>query len=250
MAIKTYKKGSREMLAPNFQAREFDCNCSRCTTTLVDEKLPVILQQIRDHFGKPVRISGPYRCPEHNAEVPNASKNSRHTKGMAADIQVDGIAPAEVAKFAESIGVLGIGLYDTNKDGHFVHVDTRDYKSFWFGHAQEKRTTFGAAPAYTKKQFVRDIQAACGAAVDGIPGQETLSKTVTIGANYNKRHDCVKPVQKWLAALGYDEVGEADGVTGPKFGSALEHFQRDNGCTPTGIAEELGKTWQKLLGMM
>lgn len=249
MAIKSYPKGSREMLAPNFMAKEFDCSCSRCKVTLVDEKLPPILQQIRDHFGKPVRIVGPYRCPEHNAEVPNAAKNSRHMKGMAADIKVDGIAPAEVAKFAESVGVLGIGLYDTDKDGHFVHIDTRDYKSFWFGHAQERRTTFGGAPAYTHKQFIQDVQAACGAAVDGIAGPETLKKTVTIGANFNRSHAVVKPVQARLYALGYEEVGTVDGVAGPKFTSALAHFQQDNDCTPTGIAEEWGKTWQKLLGL-
>ena len=249
MAIKSYPKGSREKLAPNFLAKEFDCSCSRCTTTLVDEALPPILQKIRDHFGAPVRIVGPYRCPEHNAETPNAAKNSRHTKGMAADIKVDGAAPAEVAKFAESIGVLGIGLYDTDKDGHFVHIDTRDYKSFWFGHAQEKRTTFGGAPAYTQEQFVRDIQAAIGAAVDGEAGPETLDKTVTVGSKYNNRHACVGPLQKRLAALGYEEVGTADGVAGAKFASALAHFQQDNGCTATGIAEAWGKTWQKLLGM-
>jgi len=142
MAIKTYPKGSTEKLAPNFYAYEFDCACSRCTETKVDEELPKILQKIWDYFGKPVRITGPYRCPAHNAEIPNAAKGSLHMKGMAADIQVDGIQPAEVAEFAESMGVLGIGLYDD-----FVHVDTRTYKSFWYGHAQEKRTTFGGAAA-------------------------------------------------------------------------------------------------------
>lgn len=142
MAIKIYKKGSTEKLAPNFYAYEFDCACSRCTQTPVDEALPRILQKIRDRFGKPVRITGPYRCPAHNGEIPNAAKGSLHTKGMAADIQVDGTEPAEVAKFAESIGVLGIGLYED-----FVHVDTRTYKSFWFGHGQEPRTTFGGAAA-------------------------------------------------------------------------------------------------------
>ena len=242
MAIKIYKKGSTEKLAPNFYAYEFDCACSRCTQTPVDEALPRILQQIRDRFGKPVRITGLYRCPAHNGEIPNAAKGSLHTKGMAADIQVDGTEPAEVAKFAESIGVLGIGLYDD-----FVHVDTRTYKSFWFGHGQEPRTTFGGTPSYTRVRFVRDVQAACGAAVDGIPGPETLSKTVTIGAGYHNRHSCIKPVQQRLAALGYGEVGEADGIAGAKFTAAMAHFQQDNGCTPTGIAEAWGQTWQKLL---
>ena len=244
MAIKTYPKGSRGKLSKNFSAYEFDCECGRCTETKVDEKLVEYLQQIRDITGKKVHITGPFRCPAHNAEVPNASKTSKHMLGMAADIKVEDTPPAEVAKIAESIGVLGIGLYDT-----FVHIDTRTKKSFWYSHKQEKRTTFGGAPKYTREQFVRDVQAAIGAAVDGKPGAETISKTVTVSAKINRSHAVVEPVQKRLLALGYEEVGEADDIAGAKFTSALAHFQQDNGCTITGMAEEWGKTWHKLLGM-
>lgn len=102
---------------------------------------------------------------------------------------------------------------------------------------------------YPLEEFVRDIQKSCGAAVDGIAGAETLSRTVTLSQHINATHPAVKPVQEKLWALGYQEVGEADGEAGPKFTSALAHFQKDNGCTPSGIAEEWGKTWQKLLGM-
>ena len=67
-----------------------------------------------------------------------------HTKGdyiaiIAPEDEADLLAEAgngwvEIAKYAESIGVLGIGLYETDKDGHFVHIDTRTKKSFWYGH--------------------------------------------------------------------------------------------------------------------
>jgi flagellar capping protein FliD len=40
------------------------------------------------------------------------------------------------------MGIKGIGLYETSKDGFFVHVDTRTSKSFWYGQAQASRTTF------------------------------------------------------------------------------------------------------------
>ena len=157
MAIKTYKKGVAVQLSKNFKSTEFDChgkNC--CSETLIDEELVKYLQQIRDHFNKPVNISGPYRCAKHNAEIPNASKTSRHMKGTAADIYINGVDPEEIAKVAESLGILGIGLYDTDKDGHFVHIDTRDYKSFWFGHAQEKRTTFGGAKPVIKIEIPKE----------------------------------------------------------------------------------------------
>ncbi len=149
MAIKTYTKGTATQLSKNFKSTEFDChgkNC--CLTTLVDEDLINILQDIRDHFGKPVNVSSAYRCETHNANVGGAT-GSRHKKGQAADIYINGIAPTEIAKYAESKGVLGIGLYETDKDGHFVHIDTRTKKSFWYGQAQEKRTTFGGTVTQT-----------------------------------------------------------------------------------------------------
>ena len=250
MAIKTYKKGADTKLSTNFRACEFDCQGSGCCSeTPIDEKLVQYLQKIRDHFGKPVVITA-YRCPVHNAKVANAATRSYHTFGQAADFHIDGVKPAEIAKYAESIGVLGIGLYDTDKDGHFVHIDTRTTKSFWFGHAQERRSTFGGAPVeegYTLEQFIRDVQKACGASVDGIAGPETLSKTVTISASKNRTHAVVKAVQKRLSTLGYTQVGTADGVAGAKFTTAIKAFQRDNGCVADGEVTAKNKTWKKLL---
>lgn len=251
MAIIVYKKTDRTKLSTNFRASEFACKGKGCCSTVkIDEKLVEYLQKIRDHFGKAITITSGYRCATHNKNVGGAS-GSRHATGQAADIQMKGIAPAEVAKYAESIGILGIGLYETAKDGYFVHVDTRTTKSFWYGQAQAKRTTFGGAvtSTYTHKEFVKDVQKAIGEAVDGLAGAETLSKTPTISDQFNRTHAVVKPVQKWLKALGYDEVGEADGVAGTKFKIALAKFQAENGCTETGLAEAEGRTWRKMLKM-
>ena len=243
MSIKTCKKGSTEKLSANFRVSEFACHGSGCCDTiLIDEKLVEYLQKIRDHFGAAVTITSGYRCEKHNKAVGGVT-SSLHRKGMAADVVVKGIAPAEVAKFAESIGVLGIGLYETNKDGYFVHIDTREKKGFWYGQGQAYRSTFGGA--YTKEQFVRDVQAACGAGVDGIAGPETIGKTVDISTQKNARHAAVEAVQKRLKALGYTEVGEPDGIAGPKFTSALAHFQQD--CFVTGKLTAGDMTWQRLL---
>ena len=247
MAIKTYKKGDSQKLATNFRAREFDyLGTGCCSTTPIDEKLVGYLQRIRTHFGKPVYVTA-YRCKTHNAKVANAAPNSYHCYGQAADFHIDGVAPAEIAKYAESIGIKGIGLYDT-----FVHIDTRTRKSFWYSHAQERRTTFGGAPkqdGYTQEQFVRDVQKACGASVDGIAGPETLGKTVTLSRYKNRSHAAVKAVQKRLFALGYTEVGEADGIAGAKFEQAVKAFQKDNGCWVDGEITAKNQTWRKLLGM-
>ena len=140
MATKTYAKTDKTQLTTHFNITEFHCKGTSCgcKETLHDPALSAYLQRIRDHFGKPLYITSGYRCPKHNAGTANASTTSRHTKGQAADFTISGVKPAEIAKFAESIGILGIGLYD-----NFVHIDTREKKSFWFGHGQAYRETFG-----------------------------------------------------------------------------------------------------------
>lgn len=246
MAIKTYKKGDATKLSANFRAREFDCKGSGCCSeNKVDEKLVEYLQKIRDHFGKPVDITSGYRCAEHNAKVGGVS-SSLHTKGQAADFVIDGVDPYDIAKYAESIGVKGIGHYDD-----FVHIDTRANKSFWYSHSQEYRRTFGGAPKeeYTLFDFVWDVQNACGAIVDGIAGRETIGKTVTVSAKKNRTHPVVMAIQKRLIALGYTQVGKADGIAGAKFTRAVKQFQADNGCWVDGEVTACNKTWRKLLEM-
>ena len=144
-----FKKGDSAQISKNFQYKEFDCHGSGCcSTTIIDEKLVEYVQRIRDHFGTPVTITSPYRCEVHNRRVGGATK-SYHMQGKAADIVVQGVSSREVAKYAESIGILGIGLYETSADGYFTHIDTRTTKSFWYGQNEQPRTTFGGTPTTT-----------------------------------------------------------------------------------------------------
>lgn len=137
-----YTKGKEVQLSKNFESTEFDCHGSGCCKeTKIDPNLVILLQDIRDHFGKPITVTSAYRCPTHNSKVSKA-KNSYHTKGQAADFVVSGVKPREVAQYAEKKGIKGIGLYETDSDGHFVHIDTRTTKAFWYGQAEAKRTTF------------------------------------------------------------------------------------------------------------
>ena len=137
-----YTKGRAVKLSTNFKSTEFDCkgkNC--CSETLIDAKLVNYLQNIRNHFGRAVNISSGYRCEANNKKV-SESTTSQHVNGAAADIYINGVAPIEIAKYAEKIGVLGIGLYDSDKDGHFVHIDIRTKKAFWYGKAEQPRNSF------------------------------------------------------------------------------------------------------------
>lgn len=230
MAIKNYKRGDSTKLSANFRASEFLCKGTGCCTHgQIDDKLVQILQKIRDHFGKPVHISSAYRCSAWNKRVGGVS-NSYHCYGQAADIKVEGTAPAEVAKYAESIGVLGIGLYETNADGHFVHVDTRPTKSFWYGQKGERRTTFGGASKNTTTTTKGDYTMEMRKLKIGCKGED------------------VRALQILLMGRGYScGNGGADGVFGNDTHSAVCKYQRAKDLEVDGIAGEM--TMRSLMGV-
>lgn len=111
-------------------------------------------------------------------------------------------------------------------------------------------TNISTNSTYTKTQFIKDIQSAIGAKVDGIAGSETLSKTVTVSKTKNNRHAVVKPIQKYLNSLSYF-CGTEDGIAGTKFDSALKSYQKKivGMKTPDGEATKSGNTWKSLLGL-
>jgi len=57
-----------------------------------------VLQPVRDHFGKGVKVNSGYRSPESNAAV-KGSKTSDHCFGRAADIEIPGVANADLAQW-------------------------------------------------------------------------------------------------------------------------------------------------------
>ena len=58
----------------------------------------MVLQPVRDHFGKSVTVNSGYRSPESNAAV-GGSKTSDHCKGQACDLEIDGIPNPELAQW-------------------------------------------------------------------------------------------------------------------------------------------------------
>ena len=65
------------------------------------------LQALRDALGRSVIINSSYRNPAHNIAV-GGSPNSYHLRGMAADIRVPGMNPAELTEAAGQAGFRGI----------------------------------------------------------------------------------------------------------------------------------------------
>ena len=224
MGVKTYQENDKVQLSEHFNSYEFRCGLGRpcaCTTILSDDNLVEFLEQIRQHFGQPITITSAYRCENYNRSIGGAA-GSRHSKGQAADIVVKGVSPREVAKYAESIGVLGIGLYETASDGYFTHIDTRDYKSFWYGQSQAKRTTFGGSKPITTVPT---------------PSKPVVQENPTQLA-FGAMGEATKQLQEDLNSLGFD-CGDADGIFGTKTKEQVIEFQRKYGLEDDGVAGPL-----------
>ncbi len=112
--------------------------------------------------------------------------------------------------------------------------------------AESKKQPSDASNDYTLTQFIKDVQKATGAKIDGIAGSETLSKTVTVSASKNSRHAVVRPLQKRLNALGFN-CGIVDGAAGRKFTAAVLAYQKAKGCVQDGEITARHRTWQHLL---
>jgi zinc D-Ala-D-Ala carboxypeptidase len=57
-----------------------------------------VLQPVRDHFGKGVKVNSGFRNQDVNQKV-GGSRNSDHIRGQAADIEIPGVPNAELAEW-------------------------------------------------------------------------------------------------------------------------------------------------------
>ena len=103
-------------LSKNFILSEFACKDGSKEIT-IDYELIEKLQQFRDALGKPISVTSGYRTVTYNKKKGGIS-TSHHLTGKAADIKISRMTPLAVAKAADKIGFLGIGIYPT-----FTHVD-------------------------------------------------------------------------------------------------------------------------------
>ena len=107
-------------ITPHFKPYEFACS-DGSDPIFVSPRLVEVLEAIRTHFGAAVTVTSGYRTVSYNKTVSGSG---------AADIKVKGVAPADVADYAETLlpGTGGIGRYST-----FTHIDVRPDKARWRG---------------------------------------------------------------------------------------------------------------------
>lgn len=113
-------------LSKNFSRYEFACNC-HCGFDTVDTELLPVVQGVRNHFNKATFVTSGCRCLKYNKLVGGA-KHSKHMWGQAADLQVSGASPKEVADYLDKTypDKFGIGRYR-----NFTHVDVRKTRTRW-----------------------------------------------------------------------------------------------------------------------
>lgn len=122
------EKDGNKKLSENFKVKEF-ASTDGADPIFIAPQLIMVLQRIRTHFNSAVTINSAYRTYARNKAV-NGAKYSQHLYGIAADIVVSGIAPKDVADYAEALmpNTGGIGRYST-----FTHIDVRREKARWNG---------------------------------------------------------------------------------------------------------------------
>ena len=97
-------EGRPEWLSEHFKLAEFE-RSDVARQLQIDNRVPAelipslrtlcreVLEPLRQHVGKPIRINSGYRCPALNgSEQVQGQTNSQHLKGEAADIHLDSVA--------------------------------------------------------------------------------------------------------------------------------------------------------------
>ena len=86
---------------------------------MMDEKLLSMLDNLREAYGYPIKLTSTYRSPDHPIEA-KKSKPGEHAYGAAVDIAcVGGEATFKLVKAAIEVGFTRVGI---SRKNNFVHV--------------------------------------------------------------------------------------------------------------------------------
>jgi uncharacterized protein YcbK (DUF882 family) len=110
-------------LSQNFSQSEFNCKCGGKHNSPMDLNFIMMLQKLRNFYGKPIKITSGFRCEEWNAKIGGVD-GSLHTLGLAADIKcTNSIDRAEIVKYALEVGFKTIIVAK-----NYIHLDNGHYK--------------------------------------------------------------------------------------------------------------------------
>lgn len=115
----------------HFNVSEFTCKCG-CGFNIIDQRVINMAETIRQALGVPVRVNSGCRCEKHNAKV-GGVKNSKHTKGFAADLScsLGAVKMFDTVKKLQAEGKLPDLDYCIRYKS-FIHIDCGGKrKSLW-----------------------------------------------------------------------------------------------------------------------
>ena len=85
----------------------------------MDKALLIMLDNLREVYGYPIKLTSTYRSPEHPIEA-RKTKPGEHAHGAAVDIAcIGGEATFKLVKAAIEVGFTRIGI---SRKNNFVHV--------------------------------------------------------------------------------------------------------------------------------
>lgn len=210
-------------------------------------------------LGRNLTISSGHRSEAHNKKVGGA-KQSMHTSGQAADIDMSGMNEQERADLVRTLkaqGVTRFGTYDNHKD--MLHVDmSKANGDSWFMHNKSNQNMKGA-PAWFQAvanepvaQGGSNVVAGAGSSAQGtldatgIPNSQTVSIAQTQtqdmirGFNMPQKDKATAVAQEMLTQLSTGSSALWDNVGGAA-------FLRELGATPAEIrqVEAARKNYEK-----
>lgn len=103
----------------NFREEEFACQ--HCGEKGIKLELVEKLQELRDRYNKPIRVTSGYRCRKHPIEAVKDIPGS-HNEGYAVDIACDRENAYEILGLALQLKFTGIGV-NQKGNARFLHLD-------------------------------------------------------------------------------------------------------------------------------
>lgn len=108
--------------SPTAEANGFDNRASVAVVANLQALCTNVLQPLRNHFNRPVKVTSGYRCLELNRKL-GSKDSSQHRTGNAADLIVTGVPLLEVFEYLRTTLPFDQLLLETNKKGsQWIHV--------------------------------------------------------------------------------------------------------------------------------
>lgn len=209
------RKDGFTQLSENFRVYEFACPGENIVK--IDTLVVSYLQNIRDYFGRSVRIGSGYRTSAYNAKI-NGATNSNHISGKAVDFDVllPLINPRVVAMYAETFSPrpAGLGIYLYSETDNWTHIDNGNPGQYWIA-------TKRGAPYQYVSTFLPKLKKQSGnwTNMETVKIAQTMLKSLNFYAGIvdGKFGEKTETGLIEFQAMAFPGLpGEWDGVCGPK----------------------------------